>query len=239
MSEQIRIAIVDDHAIVRQGLRALLTNMQMAVVAEGESGREAVSVAAAHKPDVMLLDIRMKDGDGLTALPEVKAASPETQVIMLTTYSNPAYLTQALSDGACGYLLKDTAPEEILAAIETAVSRSRLIDPSLLSMALQGANGNGNGHDGFSAVNGAPADGTMATDAPASTTPAPGIEPLSEREKDVLRLMARGMTNPAIAKQLMVSVTTVKTHVTHILRKLNVSDRTQAVLTAVRHNLVE
>ena len=221
----IQVAIVDDHAIVRQGLRNLLTDMSMNVVGEANCGNEAVKLAQETKPDVMLLDIRMKDCDGLTALPEIKAASPNTQVIILTTYSNPTYLSEAIRNGASGYLLKDSEPEEIVEAIQSAASRSYLFDPELLNQVIQ-SNGHGNGT-------------TVDSEQEALVEPGTNIEPMSDREQEVLELLAKGLSNNAIADTLQVSVTTVKTHVSHILRKLNVNDRTQAVLVAMRHGLIQ
>ena len=220
----IRVAIVDDHAIVRQGLRALLTDRNMDVIGEASCGDEAIALASEFRPDVMLLDIRMNTCDGLTALPDIKAASPETAVIMLTTYSNPTYLSEAIRNGASGYLLKESEPEEIVDAIQSAASRSYLFDPELLHQVVE------NGH-------GSPGNGSSHNQAhPAETT---RVETISEREQDVLKLMAQGLNNNAIANALQVSVTTVKTHVSHILRKLNVNDRTQAALVAIREGLID
>ncbi|MCS7070510.1 MAG: response regulator transcription factor, partial [Anaerolinea sp.] len=124
----IRVALVDDHAIVRQGLRALLTRTGIEVIGEAESGEQAVALAEATRPDVMLLDIRMKNGDGLQSLPQVKAVSPSTSVIMLTTYANPGYLARAISGGASGYLLKESDPEQIVRAVKAAAAGDDLID---------------------------------------------------------------------------------------------------------------
>lgn len=218
----IRVAIVDDHALIRQGLKTLLIEMGMEVVGEAASGQQAIQLAEEQTPDVMLLDIRMKDCDGLTALPQIKAASAQTQVIILTTYSNPAYFSQAVRNGAAGYLLKESEPEDIVDAIQAAAARNHLFDPNLLSMVVGGGD-----HE-------TPQPAPM----PQIKTEPPGIEPISDREYDVLRLLAQGMSNAEIAKSLNVSVTTIKTHVTHILRKLDVNDRTQAVVVAMRHGLV-
>lgn len=214
----IRVTIVDDHGIVRQGLRALLTRPGMEVVGEADGGDAAVALARTQQPDVMLLDIRMKDGDGLQALPQIKAVSPRTSVIMLTTYANPGYLARAISQGASGYLSKETDPDQIVRAVQAAASGEALIDRTLLQAAL-----------------------TAAADyAPPMPEPAEmEIEPLSEREHDVLRLMVQGFSNQVIADTLSVSVTTVKTHVQHILQKLHVSDRTQAALLALRLKLIK
>lgn len=216
--DTIRVAIVDDHGIVRQGLRMLLTRPGLEVVAEGERGQDGVEIAHNHSPDVMLLDIRMKDGDGLKYLPEICEASPQTKVIMLTTYANPGYLARAINDGAVGYLSKETSPEKIVEAIYAAHNQSQLFDQSLLTQALQNA---------------------VDTSPPEPEPTELPVEVLSDRELDVLKLVATGMSNASIAKSLNISVPTVKTHVQHILRKLNVSDRTQAALWAVREGIVE
>jgi NarL family two-component system response regulator LiaR len=214
----IRIAIVDDHGIVRQGLRMLLSRPTIQVIAEGERGQDGVKIARDHAPDVMLLDIRMKDGDGLKYLPEICKTSPKTKVIMLTTYANPGYLARAINDGAVGYLSKETEPDKIVEAIYAAYNQGQLFDQSLLTQALQNA-----------------------VD-PSPPEPEPSelpLEMLSEREMDVLKLVAAGMSNASIAKSLNISVPTVKTHVQHILRKLHVADRTQAALWAVREGIVD
>lgn len=214
----IRTAIVDDHGIVRQGLRMLLTRPDIDIVAEGCSGKDAVLIAKHDHPDVMLLDIRMKDGDGLSYLPQICEQAPDTKVIMLTTYANPGYLARAINEGAVGYLLKETEPQKIIDAIYAAVSDNRLFDQSLLGQALENA---------VDTTNPEPEPAAMPTEA------------LSDREIDVIKLIATGMSNASIAKTLSISVPTVKTHVQHILQKLNVSDRTQAALWAVREGIVE
>jgi NarL family two-component system response regulator LiaR len=217
LSEEIRTVIVDDHGIVRQGLRALLSRPGIQIVGEAGSGTMAVELARNLQPNVMLLDIRMKDGDGLQALPQIKAVSPRTSVIMLTTYANPGYLARAISSGASGYLSKETNPEQIVRAVMAAATGEELIDRTLLEAAL-----------------------SQAIDI-SSPTPEPTelpVEELSERELEVLRLMVQGLPNQMIAETLNISVPTVKTHVQHILQKLHVSDRTQAALLAVRQRLV-
>lgn len=215
-SQTIQIAIVDDHGIVRQGLKMLLTRPGLEVIAEGESGQEAVQIAQHHQPDVMLLDIRMKDGDGLKYLPEVIASSPTTRVIMLTTYANPGYLARAINEGATGYLLKETEPEKIVEAIYTAVNNSQLFDQTLLNEALR------------TAIDPSP---------PQAEPKSLPTETLSDREVEVLRLIAAGMSNASIGSTLHISLPTVKTHVQHILQKLHVSDRTQAALWAVNNGI--
>lgn len=221
--QTIRVAIVDDHGIVRQGLRALLTRPGIEVVGEAESGTTAIELAERIAPDVMLLDIRMKDGDGLHSLPQIKAVSPHTSVIVLTTYANPSYLARAISGGAAGYLSKEANPDQIVRAVRAAAVGEELIDRSLLQAALaQAVYSDDSAHPSGSAA----ADDLIE------------IEPLSDRELDVLRLMVQGLANGAIADALGISIPTVKTHVQHILQKLHVSDRTQAALLAVRLNLV-
>ncbi|MBK9125803.1 MAG: response regulator transcription factor [Chloroflexi bacterium] len=219
----IRVAIVDDHGIVRQGLRALLNRPGIEVVGEADSGTAAIELAESITPDVMLLDIRMKDGDGLHSLPHIKQVSPQTSVIILTTYANPSYLARAISGGAAGYLSKETNPDQIVRAVRAAAVGEELIDRSLLQAALAQAAQSDEPHGGQKS-----ATGEDLID----------IEPLSERELDVLRLMVQGLANGAIADALGISLPTVKTHVQHILQKLHVSDRTQAALLAVRLNLV-
>lgn len=216
--QHVRVVIVDDHGIVRQGLRALLTRPGIRVVGEADSGTSAISLALKEQPDVMLLDIRMKDMDGLQALPQIKAASPRTSIIMLTTYANPGYLARAISGGAAGYLSKETDPDQIVRAVLAAAAGDDLIDRTLLTAALAAA-----------------VDHSTPSPEPIELE----IEPLSEREREVLRLIVEGFANHAIAETLNISLPTVKTHVQHILQKLHVSDRTQAALLALRHGLVD
>jgi NarL family two-component system response regulator LiaR len=218
VNQPIRVVIADDHGIVRQGLRALLNRPGIEVVGEASGGNAAVELVKTLQPDVLLLDIRMKEGDGLQALPQIKAVSPRTSVIMLTTYANPGYLARAISGGAAGYLSKEINPEQIVRAVRAAASGEELIDRTLLEAAL-----------------------ALAVDhsAPSPEPLEMPIETLSERELEVLRLMVHGLSNLVIAETLNISVPTVKTHVQHILQKLHVSDRTQAALLAVRQRLVE
>jgi NarL family two-component system response regulator LiaR len=213
----IRTVIVDDHGIVRQGLRALLTRPGIEVVGEADSGLAAVELAKSLRPDVLLLDIRMKDGDGLQALPQIKAVSPGTSVIMLTTYANPGYLARAISSGAAGYLSKETNPDQIVRAVRAAATGEELFDRTLLAATLAQA-----------------IDMSVPTPEPTDLP----VDALSEREAEVLRLMVQGLSNQAIADTLIISIPTVKTHVQHILQKLHVSDRTQAALLALRQRLV-
>lgn len=211
----IRVILADDHGIVREGLRTVIEQAGIEVVGEAENGVEAVTLAESLQPDVMLLDIRMPEMDGLQALEQIQAKSPNTSVIMLTTYGNPGYLTRAVQAGAVGYLSKDVDPEYIPAAIRAAANRQHLLDRDLLQVALAQQ-----GHS------------TPATASTATTD-----VNLSEREIEVLKLVADGLNNDAIAEKLTISLHTVKTHIRHIFEKLNVSDRTQAAVWAIRNNL--
>ena len=212
----ITVLIADDHGVVREGLRAMLEREGMQVVGEAATGREAVEKTQALSPDVVLLDIRMPEGDGLWALETIKATHPEVCVIMLTTYANPGYLARAVTAGAAGYLTKETDPDRIVAAIRAAVAGDELLDRNLLRAALR---------------NVAP-----ETELPLAAEEPP-LEPLTEQEIAVLRLIAAGLGNEEIGAALAISVNTVKTHIRHIFQKLGVSDRTQAAVWAVRHGL--
>ena len=210
--EEVTVLIADDHGVVREGLRALLERDGIRVVGEARTGKEAVSLTRELKPSVVLLDVRMPDGDGLQALAAIKAAEPRISVIMLTIYTNPGYLARAVASGAAGYLSKEVDPERIPWAVRTAASGEELLDRTSLLAALAS---------------------TSQTDQPAHLV-APPLEELTEREADVLRLISEGLGNEEIAALLVVSLSTVKTHVNHIFRKLGVSDRTQAALWAIR-----
>ncbi len=212
----IRVLIADDHSVVREGLRTILERAGIEVVGEAASGREAVEKTETLRPDVVLLDIRMPDEDGLHALTRIKERAPETRVIILTTYTNPGYLAQAIIAGATGYLTKETSPNQIVGAIRAAVAGDQLLDRSVLEMALR----------------------SVASRRSASSESAEDlVEPLTEQEELVLRLIAAGLNNEEIARTLSITVNTVKTHVRHIFQKLGVSDRTQAAVWAVRHGL--
>ncbi len=211
----IRVILADDHGIVREGLRTVIEQAGIEVVGEAENGVEAIALAESLQPDVMLLDIRMPEMDGIQALEQIQEKSPNTSVIMLTTYGNPGYLTRAVQAGAVGYLSKDIDPERIPAAIRAAANHQHLLDRDLLQVAL------------------AQQERSTPASAPTATTDVN----LSEREIEVLKLVADGLNNDAIAEKLTISLPTVKTHIRHIFEKLNVSDRTQAAVWAIRNNL--
>ncbi len=219
MTNPITVVIADDHGIVREGLRAMLEREGFQVVAEAATGREAIEQAKTHKPQVMLLDIRMPDLDGLQALSAIKEAQPQTAVIMLTSHTYPAYLTRAVALGAAGFLSKDVDPSKIPASVRAAAEGNHLLDRDLLKMALAAA----------------VSDSSQPQTTGEPAAPAVPDNLLSDAELRVLRLIGQGLDNAAIAQSLSLSPNTIKTHVRHIFEKLQVSDRTQAALWAVRH----
>jgi DNA-binding NarL/FixJ family response regulator len=200
----IRLLIADDHEVVRSGLAHLVSGTDIQIVASAASGDEAVRLTLKHNPDVVLLDIRMSDGDGLAALAKIKAERPKISVLIMSTYDNPTYVARAVALGASGYLLKGCVRKA--AQGESAWTREEL-----------------------RRVSGALATPRMAADVEV---------PLTQRESEVLRQLAFGLTNKEIAQALNISYETVKEHVQHILRKIGVSDRTQAAVWAVRKGLV-
>ena len=211
-ANKIKLLIADDHEVVRSGLKSLLGGSEIKVVAEVASGAEAVKYALESDPDVVLLDIRMPDGDGLTALGRIKLDKPEMPVLILSTFDNPTYIARAVALGANGYLLKGCTREELLAAIRTAAAGESAWT-----------------RDELRRVTGALATPRLTADVEV---------PLTQRESEVLRQLAYGLTNKEIAQTLHISYETVKEHVQHILRKIGVSDRTQAAVWAVRKELV-
>ena len=208
----IRVLIADDHAVVRQGLRTFLDLQDdVEVVGEAADGEEAVAAAREHAPDVVLLDLAMPVLDGVAALPRLREAAPGARVIVLTSFGEDDRLFTALRAGATGYLLKDVEPAELVRAIRTA-------------------------HAGQAPLS--PAVATRLVDRLAGTGRPRAADALTPRELEVLGLLARGYANKRIALQLGVTEKTVKTHVGHVLAKLDLTDRTQAALYAVREGLV-
>ena len=208
----IKILIADDHEVVRSGLKTLLADSDVEIMAEVSTGDEAVKYTLAHQPQVVLLDIRMPDGDGLTALGRIKLDKPEMPVLMLSTFDNPTYIARSVALGASGYLLKSCTREQLIAAIRSASNGESVWT-----------------RDELRRVTGALATPRLAADVEV---------PLTQRESEVLRQLAYGLTNKEIAQALHISYETVKEHVQHILRKIGVSDRTQAAVWAVRKQLV-
>lgn len=208
----IKLLIADDHEVVRAGLKTLLAGTDIKVVAEASSGEQAVRLALKHDPDVVLMDIRMPDGDGLNALGRIKLDRPNMPVLILSTYDNPTYVARAVALGANGFLLKGTSKDKLLEAIKAAAQGQNVWT-----------------RDELRRVTGALATPRLAADVEV---------PLTQRESEVLRQLAFGLTNKEIALALHISYETVKEHVQHILRKIGVSDRTQAAVWAVRKGLV-
>jgi DNA-binding NarL/FixJ family response regulator len=208
----IRILLVDDQALFREGLRTLLSlQPDLEVVGEAGNGEEALRLAARLRPDVILMDLQMPVLDGVESTRRLRAAHPECRVIVLTTFDDDEYVFEGLRAGAIGYLLKDTPSARLLEAIRAAARGESFLQPSIAAKVVAE----------FS---------RLADQAP--PRPQPLADPLSEREVEVLRLLASGASNREIAAALVITEGTVKNHVTNILSKLGVSDRTQAALKA-------
>jgi DNA-binding NarL/FixJ family response regulator len=208
----VRLLVADDHEVIRTGLRSLLAGTDIEIVAEAASGSEAIKQAQKVKPDVILLDIRMPDGDGLATLDKLRNKVPESRVVMLSTYDNPTYIARAVALGACDYVLKGSPRDDIVATIQAAASGqspSRTGELKRIAAAMK--------------VRQVVDDDDV---------------PLTQRETQVLRHVALGLSNKEIARSLEISVETVKEHVQNILRKITVTDRTQAAVWAVRKGLV-
>ncbi len=213
MTDKIRVLIADDHEVVRSGLKSLLTGTEIKVVAEVATGSAAIKYVTENDDvDVVLLDIRMPDGDGLGALGRIKLEKPQLPVLMLSTFDNPTYVARTVALGASGYLLKGCTREELIEAIRKAARKESVWTREELRR-----------------VTGALATPRLTSDVDV---------PLTQRESEVLRQLAYGLTNKEIAAALHISYETVKEHVQHILRKIGVSDRTQAAVWAVRKELV-
>jgi DNA-binding NarL/FixJ family response regulator len=213
----IRVLLADDQALVRAGLRKIVENEpDMRVVAEAVDGREAVDAARAGKPDVAVLDIRMPQLDGIEATRRIVAAlGDEVRVLMLTTFGLDDYVFDALRAGASGFMLKDAPPEELLDAIRVVSGGSALLAPAVTRSVIA----------------------EFARRSP-GTEGSPRLDELTQREREVLVLLTRGRSNAEIAGDLVVSEATVKTHVAHVLMKLGVRDRVQAVIFAYEAGLV-
>lgn len=212
MLNKIRLLIADDHEVVRSGLKTLVSGTEVKVVGEVATGAEAVKFALDNEVDVVLLDIRMPDGDGLTSLGRIKLDKPDLPVLILSTFDNPTYIARAVALGASGYVLKGCTREQLLSAIRSAAAGESAWTREELRR-----------------VTGALATPRLTADVEV---------PLTQRESEVLRQLAYGLTNKEIAQTLHISYETVKEHVQHILRKIGVTDRTQAAVWAVRKELV-
>jgi NarL family two-component system response regulator LiaR len=218
MTETIRVLLVDDHAIVRDGIRAVLTTEPgIQVVGEAADGREAVHQAERLQPDVLLMDLVMPGMDGLTAIRRIVARRPEARILVLTSFATDDKVFPAIRAGAMGYLLKDCDAEELVLAIRQVHRGQSSLHPRIARLVLDEVSG------------------SRATPAQAGGPAA--IEPLTARELDVLKRVARGKSNREIADELVIAEGTVRTHVSNILNKLHLASRTQATLYALREGL--
>jgi DNA-binding NarL/FixJ family response regulator len=208
-----RLVVVDDHDLVRAGLRCLLSGERgLELVGEAANGRDALALCRRLLPDVVLMDVRMPDMDGLAVARAIKDDSPATTVILFTMYETADYLVAALKAGAAGYLLKGASKQEIVTTVRRVLAGESVLHPELVLQLLRRVSG---------------------------VKPEPGIaQQLTRRERDVLRLITLGQTNKEIADMLTLTVSTVKTHVEHVIGKLSVSDRTQAAVRAIELGLV-
>jgi NarL family two-component system response regulator LiaR len=212
--KRIKVLICDDQAIVRKGIRALLaTELIMEVIGEAENGREAVSQAKELRPDVILMDMVMPEVDGVEAIRRITGQQPEARILVLTSFATDDKIFPAIKAGALGYLLKDSSPEELVKAIQQVCRGEPSLHPTIARRVLQ------------------------ELSRPDEVEEPPRSEPLTERELEVLRLVARGLSNQQIADQLKISEATVRTHVSKILSKLHLASRIQAALYALDKGL--
>lgn len=221
----IRVGLVDDQAMVRAGLKMILdVETDIEIVGEASDGADAVALVRDHAPDVVLMDIRMPGVDGLAATEQVLAAHPGTHVVILTTFDDDEYVYEALRVGASGFLLKSADGDTLVNAVRVVASGEALLAPEVTRRVIE--------RFSTTRMDQQPVDAAEHVPSPEA------IGDLSEREVEVLQLMARGMSNQEIAQELWVSSTTVKTHVSHILTKLGVRDRVQAVVEAYDSGIV-
>ena len=212
----IRVLVADDQSMVRAGFRMLLGGEEdIEVVAEASNGLEAVEKAGRYDPTVVLMDIRMPELDGLEATRRILAADPEARVLVLTTFDLDEYVYEALRAGASGFVLKDDPPEQLIEAIRTVASGDALLSPAITKRVIKE----------FARM--------------PRPSPPKELDDLSARELEVFRLIARGLSNAQIGQDLFISETTVKTHVTHILAKLGLHDRVQAVVLAYQAGIFD
>jgi len=206
--DKIKLILVDDHPVVREGLAGMLAGQpDFDVVATATDGAEALQLDSEHKPDVILMDLRMPGMDGVTAIGEIKGKRPSANILVLTTYDSDADILRAIEAGATGYLLKDTPREELYRAIRAAANGESVLAPAVAARLM-------------------------------TRMRAPAEENLSAREIEVLQLVARGASNREVGKRLHISTATVKTHLIHIFSKLGVDDRTAAVTAALERQII-
>jgi DNA-binding NarL/FixJ family response regulator len=214
----VRVLLVDDDDLMRAGLKAVLSSDErVQVVGEAGSGREALECVRALRPDLVLMDVRMPDLDGIGATREITAASTDAKVVILTTFEQDDYIFGALNAGASGFLLKRSGPEELLAAIHTVAAGDSLLSPSVTRTVID----------------------RMARQPTPDIGPSRLLDSLTPREREVLVLLARGLSNAEIASELVIEESTVKTHVKRILMKLRLRDRVQAVVFAYESGVIQ
>ncbi|WP_194396896.1 response regulator [Microbacterium atlanticum] len=260
MSAPIRVLLVDDHAVMRAGFRMILESAgDLAVVGEASNGREAVAAASDLRPDVICMDVQMPDMDGLEATRRIVAdTDSDAAVVVVTTFDRDDYLFEALAAGASGFLLKNAGPEELVSAVRVAAAGDALLAPEVTrrviarfaaappqnSTDLVAASPAGPGSPGASGASVEFRRSALADAAPGAGAAASGgagaapVPDLTEREAEVLRLVAQAMSNAEIAQRLFIGEATVKTHVSNVLQKLGARDRVAAVVYAHRHGLV-
>jgi two-component system, NarL family, response regulator NreC len=209
----VRVVIVDDHAVVRSGLRMLLDAAdEIETVGEAGTAKEAVFEVRAHKPDIVLLDVGLPDRSGIEAAPDLLREAPEARVLILSMEDDPSYVRQAFAAGASGYILKEAADAELVTALRRVAAGERYVHPAL---------------------------GARMATADAEAAARAEADPLSDREREVLRLLALGHTNQEIASMLFISVRTAETHRAHIMRKLRLNTRAELVRFALAQGLLE
>jgi RNA polymerase sigma factor (sigma-70 family) len=218
MTEPVRVLLVDDDDLMRAGLRAVLSSdAEVEVVGEAATGRAALDAVRRHQPGLVLMDVRMPDLDGIAATRQLLAVSPSVRVLILTTFEQDDYIFGALDAGASGFLLKRSSPEELLAAIHTVAAGEALLSPSVTRTVIE----------------------HMAHQPMPDLGTSNRLDELTPREREVLELVARGLSNGEIAAELVIEQSTVKTHVKRILMKLRLRDRIQAVIFAYESGLTQ
>ena len=241
-SEPARLLIADDHALVREGLRTVLSGEDdIRVIAEATDGKEALFSCRDLQPDLVLMDVRMPVMDGLEATRRIKQEMPQVSVVMVTMHENPDYLFEAIKAGAAGYVLKDASGERLLGAVRRTLEGESPLNQELamrllVRLAREEKDGDSTPRSADAPVAPAPARSEPATNHTGRKTEKQ-LESLTPREVEVLKLLSQGQTNPQIAHNLLFSVSTVKAHVRSILSKLDVSDRTQAAVRAIEFRL--
>jgi DNA-binding NarL/FixJ family response regulator len=230
-----RLLIADDHAMVREGMRSMLANEpDLQIVGEAKDGEEVLKLCRRFRPELVLMDVRMPKMDGLQATRAIKEISPQTAILVVSTYENQEYLLEAIKAGAAGYILKEATKGQLLSAVRTVLAGETLLNQELAMRVIRNLIDEQQfSNQGYADVPPS-SSGRPTTDERAEPSP---LEVLSPRELDVLRLIAQGRTNQQISEDLLVSVSTVKKHVHQIIAKLGVSDRTQAAISAIQFDL--